>query len=415
MMDKSTVIGPEEPPAGTIEAKIEHVIRTLRHCLDAVLQGLPDRPRRSSELASSLKLSKTLSNRLHKALGLADPFGTAHVMPGPEALRMVLEAAARNGGQRSTIAAAEQAVSAFEQLIQHDTGGRNGLDAIISASLPDARRSFELASKQAMFKGAANLKGAMIETHCTTCLVHPGEDAERHDVVILMGLRGLRRIRPGALVQVSNRYAGPDGGEGVGLTLNGKRVETLDGLLLKPYCSLPLPKLDTYQAGVYSQYVVADEWFGPDSAVDITLAEVRRAALIRYQPADGHRTSGIAADVEQPAKTLVFDFLLHEEVWPDSRPELRIYDTVTRGRVNPNDRGRDIDLLDLAESIEFLGRGPAKFRAAEIPDYPAMLRYVCGKLGWNVEAFRGYRCCIQYPFYGSQVCMVFDPPERPRS
>ena len=37
-----------------------------------------------------------------------------------------------------------------------------------------------------------------------------------------------------------------------------------------------------------------------------------------------------------------------------------------------------------------------------------MVRYVCGRLGWDPEQLRGYRCAIQHPFYGAQVCMVFD-------
>ena len=31
-------------------------------------------------------------------------------------------------------------------------------------------------------------------------------------------------------------------------------------------------------------------------------------------------------------------------------------------------------------------------------------------LGWDDRAFRGYRCAIDYPVYGSQVSLAFDPP-----
>jgi hypothetical protein len=30
-------------------------------------------------------------------------------------------------------------------------------------------------------------------------------------------------------------------------------------------------------------------------------------------------------------------------------------------------------------------------------------------LGWDAAKFRGYRCRIEYPIYGSQVTMVFEP------
>ena len=75
----------------------------------------------------------------------------------------------------------------------------------------------------------------------------------------------------------------------------------------------------------------------------------------------------------------------------------------------------DIDRLDLAESIQPLGRGIAKVRASEVPWYPQLLTTVCNKLAWTGDSFRTYRCRIDYPLYGSQVAIAFDtipPPDR---
>ncbi|MGD8454523.1 MAG: hypothetical protein PVJ57_22135 [Phycisphaerae bacterium] len=412
---KSEISQIEGAPTRIIEAKIDRVMRGLAESLSGVLRGLPGNPRRPQALAEFLDLNKSLSSRLCRAVRVPDPFAAAHLMPGPEALRMLLRAAAGKGVGRSTIVAAEKAVSAFEQLIEHDVGSRDGLEAVISESLPDARRKFELANKQAMFKAAANLKGMMAEVYWVTFLAHPGKDAERHDVAGLSGLRGLRRVRPGAAVLVTNRVMATDLGDEAYLTLDGGRIDGIDGLLLKPYCSSPLPELDAKQKGSCLYYRLADPGYGPNSAVDLTFAELCRRSIHRYRPAQGKRISGTWAEVEHPVKTLVFDFLLHQDVWPGCEPELRIYDTIVRGTAEPENPERDIDLLELDESIELLGRTAAKFRAVEIPNYLDMLRHACGRLGWDVEQFRGYRCRIQYPFYGSQVCMAFNLPESPPS
>ena len=58
-------------------------------------------------------------------------------------------------------------------------------------------------------------------------------------------------------------------------------------------------------------------------------------------------------------------------------------------------------------------RGIAKFRSTEIPRYAERLRHVCSKLDWNGDAFRTYRCKIDYPIYGSPVAMAFNPPALP--
>jgi hypothetical protein len=73
-----------------------------------------------------------------------------------------------------------------------------------------------------------------------------------------------------------------------------------------------------------------------------------------------------------------------------------------------NDPSRDIDRMDLAESIQPLGRGISKFRVGEVPWYSDLLRLVCDKLSWDPGAFRGFRCRIDYPLYGSQVAMAFE-------
>ena len=78
-----------------------------------------------------------------------------------------------------------------------------------------------------------------------------------------------------------------------------------------------------------------------------------------------------------------------------------------------NDRRRDADRLDLAESISLLGRGSAKFRVGEVPHYVELIRHVFERMEWNDGDFRGYRCRIDYPIYGSQVVMAFDPPPPP--
>lgn len=50
-------------------------------------------------------------------------------------------------------------------------------------------------------------------------------------------------------------------------------------------------------------------------------------------------------------------------------------------------------------------------RSADVPRYDEIVRHVFEELDWDPARFRGYRCRIDYPIYGSQVTMVFDPPE----
>ena len=406
-------ISSEVKTAETIEKRIDRVMRTLTTSLRSVLDSLPERPHRPQELAATLTLNKTLSSRLGRAIRSADPLASAHFMPGPEGLRIVLSAAAKRGVSRAVIAEAEEAVSAFDQLIHRDVGDSAALEAFISDTLPSARQKFEMYNKQAMFKAAGNLKGVTVDVFLRTYLIHPGADPARHDYAMILGLLGLRRLRPRAVVQVSNEHMTGDERRDTRLTLDDQPAEDIDGLLLERYCSPTLSDLMVRHTGPSMQYVLAGEQLGPDSAVDMVIGEVNRAFFKRYQYTERPRRSAATAEVEQPAKTLIFDVLLHEDVWPGCVPELCMYDMIVRGPADPNDPGRAIDRLDLDESTRYLGEDATRFRTSEVPFYVDMLRHVCDKLGWDCRKFRGHRCRIRYPFYGSQICMVFAPPSRP--
>lgn len=80
------------------------------------------------------------------------------------------------------------------------------------------------------------------------------------------------------------------------------------------------------------------------------------------------------------------------------------------GSASPNDPSRDVDRLDVVQSIQPLGKGIAKFRAAENPGHIDMLRYVCERRQWDGDKLRGYRCRIECPIYSSEIVMAFDLP-----
>lgn len=363
------------------------------------------------ELARTLGIDKVLASRALKATRNLDPMAVVFLSPGPEPLRRVLKAAARKGVESPLIRDAERAIERFDRLIKQHAGDRSALDAIISAWLPEARAEFELRRKQSAFKAMSQLKGAVADVSLATVMLHPADDASRLDVVWVTGLLGLHRLRPGAAVKFATRRLTGGNQPRRPTTLDGRSVDNLEGVRLDAYCSSPPPRLDVQQAGEVVHYTLAGDAFGPRSAVDLVFAEVNRAEMPRFVPQGSHRKGYVFAEVSTPVKTLHFDVLVHEDVYGGRDPNLFIYDTALDGVANINDAARDIDRLDMLESIHNLGVGPSRWRSADVPDYAELVREVCTRLGWNAMAFRGYRCRIDYPIYGSQVVMAFDAPE----
>lgn len=399
----------------TVEDEVTAVGTELATSLNAVLDRIPGSPHRPQDLAKRLGVDKVLTSRLLKAARNRDPIAVTHLVPGPDPLRRVLRAATKQGVDGALLHRAEQAVKRFEALIRREAGDRSALDAMISAWLPEVRREFELRRKQAAFKAMSHLKGSSADVNLATCILHPADDGRTLDVVWLFGMFGLQRLRPGVVVKFASRLMDTPEGKRRPTTLDRQPIEDLNGIRLEEYCNPPSPPLDVHPTGTVVHYTLGGSEFGPNSAIDLVFAEANFAEMDRYVRRDRPRKGYVFAEVGTPSKALLFDVLVHEAVYPDSDPQLAIYDTALDGVANVNDASRDIDRLDLLESITPLGQGAARCRTADIPNYITMLRDVCTRLRWDEQSFRAYRCRIDYPIYGSQIAMMFTPPVDPRT
>ncbi|MBZ0172920.1 MAG: hypothetical protein K8E66_11105, partial [Phycisphaerales bacterium] len=329
-----------------------------------------------------------------------------------EPLRRVLRGASKVGVNDALITPAKRAVDQFACLIRDDLGDRWALDAIVSAWVPEARREFELRSKQTAFKAMSQLKGARADAILATAIIHPSADAGRLDLVWLSGMSGLQRLRPGASVKLATRRMIPEDSDRRPLALDGEPVSGLHESVLEEFSSTPVPHIDVHHVGEAVHYTLGPRGFGPKHARDIVIAEINLSEMPSSIGKDEDRQAFFFAETSIPAKALQFDAIVHRDVYPGSDPRLRIYDTASEGVADVNDHGRDMDQLDVLESIEPLGATVQRIGSSNIPRYGSLIRHVFDRLHWDRGGFRIYRCRIDYPIYGSQITMCFDPPRR---
>lgn len=136
------------------------------------------------------------------------------------------------------------------------------------------------------------------------------------------------------------------------------------------------------------------------------------AAMNRTAKPGKPKHSSLFVEPAFPVVLLVFDVLLHVDAFPSAVPELIIYDTGTKGLADVNDPTRDIDRMEMRESLVPLGQDLRELRCQEIPRYGDMLTRLSDNFSWDPAAYRGYRCRIQYPVYGWQFSIAFEPPEK---
>mgnify|MGYP000013081548 CR=1 FL=1 len=400
------------PSDGPLQQRLSLAAERLRDSVAAVIDRVPTVAKKPAEFERVLKLDRSLSSRLLRAVRLHDPLATLHRMPGLQGVRLLLTAAARAGVDSLVIAQAERALVELEGLVTSELGEWKDLNAAISGWLPDTREEFDMANRQIAYRAMSNLKGITADVEQSVTLVYPSQDNKDWlDRVGVGGICRMKRLRPGApMGRLRGSVIVPPPGATRPLMLDGRPIDQSTGApLLKEFCSQPTPEFDVRIIGNLEHYLLRGDDVGLGSQVDLFLADLLRNRYPAHRGASQNpATPGAVIDI--PVKVLIVDVLVHRDVWVGVEPELRMYDTTGRGLANPMDPSRDMDRIDVFETIQEMGTRLEGFRTKEVGRYVEMIRFICDQLGWDSNSFRGYRCRVEYPVHGTQVNLVFNPP-----
>lgn len=393
----------------SLEQRLSHAAEQVRQTVAEVVDAVPVRTKRPAEFQRVLKLDRSLASRILRALRLDDPLAALHQMPGPHGLRLLLRAAGKTTDGHESISRAEKALMALERIVASEIGDWKTLDTALCGWLPEVREQFEMSNRQAAFRAMSNIKGVMGDADLAVTLIHPGTNPDWVDRAGIYGVSRMRRLRAGTPLRLfgGSSIVPTRGTER--LSLEGASVRTTHvPPLLREFCSSPAPQFEVRVEGNQFLYELKSDMVGLSSVVDLYLADVMRG---RYPAREGISpqpvTPGSVIDI--PVKAQIVDVLVHEDVWPGTEPELRMYDTAGRGVANPSDVSRNVDRIDALESIQNMGTDLSRFRTKDVARYLDMIRFVCDKLGWESTRFRGYRCRVDYPVHGTQVNMIFNP------
>lgn len=384
----------------------------LRAAITAMLQELANAGvREQREIQAALSLSQPVTSRLISCVRVSDPLATLARVPGPQGLKKILRGAAKAGVKRTCLTTVSEAIDGVERLINLEVGNRDALDSLLSDWVHESRPSYELRQKYAGHKAACAVRGVQAQINANCGIIYPSATPGTCDIAQIEMLYGCRRVRPSAALQLTTRHLAARQRDYAVTGLHGRPINNIHDIVIPQFTTADLTHIETRQEGPVTQTIVPDLPLRKGADVNIVTAQVSRELLPACRSATSSRTSGLAAHAEPPAADMVFDVLLHDDVWPNATPELRIFDTAIRGLAHPEDPLRQADRLEMLETIVFLGRDVSSFRVAEIPDYCDVIAHVCDKLGWDTRRLRGYRCKIRYPVYGSQVCIAFPLPD----
>jgi hypothetical protein len=400
----------QESAGRELRSRVEQLGTDLAQSLTALVADVPRRPSGPQALGRALNMTTVTASRLLKALGQPNPISVLQLLPGPNPLRKMVDTAEEIGTPPSVCETARGHVTAFDELIRDEAGDRGSLRAMLSAWLPDDRREFEGQRRQTIFKALSELEGVACEFELTTILFAPSESAGKVNLVSLKCLLGIDRIRPDAPVKLGTRRLSTNDeayAERVPLNLDGApALNGLDAVRLDGFCNAPPAPLVARQYGHHVEYALGPTGFGRNSKVDLVIGELTRDEPMTRSPSST-RPPYFFTVPEMPTRNVVFDLVVHKDLFDDGTPSLLYYDTSSNGPAIAADPARELDLRYCPEPLQKLGRGIQASRLLEFPRYVSLLEHVGEKLAWTLSDFDVYRVQMSYPMVGRQITLAF--------
>lgn len=409
------------PNGLTFEQQAALTLSQLRASLSALVGAIGERTaseiRKAADLQRALGIRTTLAWQVYKFVHAADPLAEGSNVPGAGAMKRFLSAAAKHGVPATYVDECLNALDEFDELIKVHAGNRNAFDSMISGLAAEGSAQIDAQQKRAAFRANSHLWGVQARTQLGCFMYQPAaDDPTLIDAAGIRGLLQLRRLRRDVSWVITSTRASDDDGvirRDVAIEPLDPTVEAPPGFaLLQEFCSRPLPALRRihHESGVIS-VELAGSTVGNMSAVTCLLGSIFRKFCPRYR--DEHNHAVISqAKVRTPCEVLIFDVLVHEELFRSASPEVFVYGD--HRDIDPHPEARKCDLLALRESVVYLGKGPSVMHTPDVPRYTEMIHYAFDRLGWDEARFDVYRCRVEYPVMPSSVVVRFDLPECPK-
>lgn len=400
-------------------AGAERIASRLRSEMRRVLASLPADARGASALARLLGLERTTCQRLVHALDRSQGIDLLERLPGVRGLRSVLEALRLQRIPEQELAAAEAAVDEYEQLLRSLGAGRSALvQSLISAPVQPAapaqptrwsRSQAEL--RESHFQTSAELAGRWSDVQVLLWVIGPAPKEPGK----LLSLKAAGFIQhqsgnPAMPLVISSiaRIANPKPSDSANDLCESLEAEPVTGrspgVLLKSFCSDPLPRITSRQDAQNVEHYVDFESEPRGRPFDLVIAH--RAAVAGIPPYEEdpplQETWHLSA---YPARHLVFDTYLHEDLLRRSIPSLSTH-AWSPGLSIEVDRWTT--QVPGAPRLQLLGPGLAGAASDAYPRQPELLGHLLDSLGWDPRRFHGLRCETAFPLWRIGYCMRFD-------
>ena len=385
----------------SFEEEASEVLGRFRSAFADIIAALPGGVTRPQELTRALGIDKKLGWKIANVANSPDPFEIPQHVPGRSGLRIFLNAAKKKNIPAEYLDAAQDAMREYERLVDVHAGDRATLEMMLSSHAKCGRDRVDLDYRRAAFRANSYIWGIQARTQFRTYFLVPGQDPALFDLVSLRGFVGLRRIRAGVAWSLHRAIIVDDDGVQRRSIMPEPLVPAVEeeayGVPLLPeFCTKPLPKMRrvTVRPGFIDHELIEGR-VGNTASATCVMADAVRGGAPRYRE-EHNNCVELVTRVNTPCEHLIFDQIVHADLFGDIHPELAVYSELAGETPQKMLSGGRME-LPVSEQVMFLGRASAGLHATEIPRYTEMTRFVFERMGWDPREFNVYRVHMEYP------------------
>lgn len=383
---------------GAFREECDAAVAAIKAAVRDLCEAVGVDPLKPQEVGRQLKLNKNLTWKFARILLEGDALDAVPMLPGPEGLAIYLRAFAAAGAPAQALERLREAIAAFDAMVDRHFGGRADFELVLDGLRTGANLE---QSRRLAFRGAAAVFGVQAAARITAQILAPSKcDASVADIGLIVGLVGLRRLRPIPKLPVFRSATTSKSALPSARPLISASDGTAADFLIREFSSFPKAGVTRTEIDGKLTIELDNGPIGRVGEVDLFFGSVSERAYARTGSPDDPWAQFISS-VSIPSESFLADLFVHRSIEGAEAVEAAIFGALT-GPVPHDPLAREpvripidctptvLDELD-AETLS------KALEAASVPNYPTLIERAFAALGEGPRDYRLIRVAMAHP------------------
>jgi hypothetical protein len=372
-------------------AAIKSAVRELCGCV-----GVD--PLKPQEVGRRLGLNKNLTWKFARILLEEDALDAVPMLPRPEGLGIFLRAFAAAGAPDGALDRLRGAIAAFDAMVSRHFGGRADLELVLDGLRTGANLE---QSRRLAFRGAAAVFGVQAAARVTAQILTPSRhDESTADIALIVGLAGLRRLRPIPKLPVfrsvmTSKSALPPARP----LMHGSDADAAE-FLIREFSSFPHAGVTRTEVDGKLTIELDGGPIGRIGEADLFFGSVSERAYSRAGSAEDPFAQFITS-ISIPSESFLADMFVHRSIQEADAAEAAMFGALT-GPIPHDPEAREparIPIECTPAVVDGLSRESLArmLDVAAVPHYAALVERSFAALGEDPRDYRLIRVAMAHP------------------